>query len=249
MNIKPKYLNFDGIQLKVNAFSYYVSKNKSGENINTLEYSKFLPKYKSPWNYTPLSSNLNAFETMVLLNWKRAIVNCINDQRALGKNPILIFPPTKPATTKKDNQVFFLLNELIGFTKQENRCDYIELKTSDGTELKNFPTLQERKDFLSSSIQTWEKGRVMISGDKNFENAFFIFVDDILLNGIMYKYVLEGYSLALKLELRKIIANSRGFFIAKGYSSEYPLEITIDGNGLEEDSRITALLNQNSPHK
>lgn len=239
MGLQARILTHKETKLKVNAFSLYISKN---DNFTTLEYSAFLKKYKEPWNYS--LDEFTESEKIVLANWTKAIVECINEQRNLGNNPILIFPPTKPTDFKKDNQVFFLLDRLIHFTSHDNYFNYIELKTLSGEELKKFSTIKEREEFLSLTMQDWTIGRKSNSKSEHSNVDFYIFVDDIIINGLMYAKVLEGYSKILGFNYKDALIYSRGFFIARYWNPNYNLDFMIDGVGLETDQKIFALLDK-----
>lgn len=219
--IYKSYLDSIDVEMNVYAFSYYISNYVELSNLLVSEKKRsreFCKKYKEPWDVDEWTED----ENEILWNMKTSIVNKVENLISKGKIPIFFFPPTKPTTYKRENQMIWMMKYVFEF-ESEPWFKYVELESKSAFALKEFKTMPEREELLSDIYMDWH---IKTNGIKLWDpNNHFIFIDDIMLNGIMYYYCAKSLRNAAN---NFSFSESSAFYIAKSWNTIYKKDIELE---------------------
>ncbi|MCK5867309.1 MAG: hypothetical protein KAG14_02840 [Mycoplasmataceae bacterium] len=124
-------------------------------------------------------------EHQVFKIYMKELVGIINDTvNELKKIPVLIFPPTKPNQKNQIKEMIFTV------FKGNISTSYIELLANEDFKLKAMGGMTQRAKYLYENHKKWNASYSPGYTEKS-EN-YYIFVDDIILNGVMAKYSFQS---------------------------------------------------------
>lgn len=203
----------EGKSLKINATATYDKKHP--ESIELIRYIKELKTKSDIELYTKIR------DSEVFKIYIKGIENIISETKKDHRIPVLIFPPTKPNIKNQMKELLFKVNT------QELDVPHIELVSEDSFELKNISNMDQREIFLKDNYSKWFSCK-----SKDFDidqKNYFIFVDDVVLNGIMAKYCLKSLvEDGIDLEkICRVYALSHACEISNGNVREFKTETDI----------------------